>query len=712
MVSVPTLITALGSWTIIPIALVKLKHAGISIKNLLIICTDNLQMQASREKVIACTKELFPDLVIEFFIVSGVADFLCDDDVLRCRSVIFSALAKVALNKENYVCIAGGRKSMSSDLQFAASFFGARRVFHLLEPEGLSGGKSHFVEVEKNLVELKFEEFQLLTMDFRLIDMPPFPRSTGYEIRAQEFQDMASGIFSPECGTSLLLNVALWPFQDTMRNLLDRAIRTLEDTASLMMNFHSASPPPWNSLYLLSPTLFRKLENTAVGESSRRELEPLLNKLPKAELHCHIGGILDIDAQMRVGLELWSDSSSEEKNAATDWVAANAAFLFTPEFTERWQSPSKFPSLSAIIRSSGEIRPLVCAALLVGNSRENLIELLWPKNLERRGVAQRYGFSCYEEPGELSGSALLKDRRSLRSYAREIVAFARHNGLRILELRCSPAKYVGRGKFGFREQLEFVSMLKSDLDVALRELEHAAFKTRIGIILICDRRSPSDFAATIDTLLRIHSQPELDYLRPFVIGVDVAGDENAAMDSFAIAEALSRIREKSLHTTIHAGETAQGGAVWSAIHMFSADRVGHALTLLEDPANGENLVRKLKERRIALELCPTSNIEVVGYGPHRAEENFKEYPLLSYMEKNLKVTLCTDNPGISRTSPANEFFVASSLLRRPLTLLECLRIIKNSFSASFLPTDELSGIMREVDQRIFNTLSSELNELV
>jgi adenosine deaminase len=712
MAAVPTLIAALGSWTIIPIALLKLRSKGISIQRLVVVCTDNVRTPESRENIFTFVERVFPEILMDFVVVSDVEDLHRDVDVLQSRSAIFAAAAKVAMDGENHYCIAGGRKSMSSDLQLAASFFGAKSVFHLLEHQNNDKIPSFALEIEKKLISMDIQVVDDPSRNFHMVEMPPFASSTGYEIRCLEFDEIAKSIYRSSCATSLSKNSTCWMSNAAMQNVLDLAIRTLEDISSLMMNFHSLSSPPWNSLYLLSPNHFRKLDKIPVNESTRAMVEPILMKIPKAELHCHIGGMLDVDAQMRVGSVFWSRLTTFEQEKALDWIKCNAGFLFDEAFSNRWLGDCSTPTLSSVLRAAGEIRPSVCAAILATSSRESITRLLWPLSVERVGVSMRYGFRCYEEPGELSGSAILRDRRCVDAYAREIVFFAKNNGIRILEIRCSPAKYAGNGEFGFGSQLDFILQLKSALDDASADLSENAFRARIAVILVCDRRNPADFSETIDTLAEIQDSPNLGHLRGFVVGVDVAGDENAAMDVHSISDALSGVREHSLHTTIHAGETAKGGAVWSAIHMFSADRVGHALTLLEDPANGENLVRKLKERRIVLELCPTSNREVVGYPHADGDGGNATYPLLAYLEKNLCVAICTDNPGISRTTPANEFFVASALSRRSLTLLECLRTIRNSFSGSFLPADELEAIIREVDQQILLLLSVELNSFI
>ena len=100
---------------------------------------------------------------------------------------------------------------------------------------------------------------------------------------------------------------------------------------------------------------------------------------------------------------------------------------------------------------------------------------------------------------------------------------------------------------------------------------------------------------------------------------------------------LWRVREAGLRVTIHAGEAAGPESVWEAIRLLGAERIGHGVRSIEDPA----LLDFLLERRIGLECCLTSNIQtstVRGYASH---------PLRRFLELGLAATINTDDPGIS-----------------------------------------------------------------
>lgn len=70
------------------------------------------------------------------------------------------------------------------------------------------------------------------------------------------------------------------------------------------------------------------------------------------------------------------------------------------------------------------------------------------------------------------------------------------------------------------------------------------------------------------------------------------------------AAAFDRARAAGLASVPHAGETVGPASIWGALQTLSADRIGHGVRCLEDPA----LVDELRARQIPLEVCPTSNV--------------------------------------------------------------------------------------------------------
>ena len=131
--------------------------------------------------------------------------------------------------------------------------------------------------------------------------------------------------------------------------------------------------------------------------------------------------------------------------------------------------------------------------------------------------------------------------------------------------------------------------------------------------------------------------------------------------------------QAGLRLTNHAGETTGPEAIREALSIGS-ERIGHAVSAIRD----STLLQELKERGIALELNPTSNVRT-GVCP-----SFAEHPLRRYFDAGLLVTLNSDDPAFFGSDLANEYLLAHT--EQGFTREELRQLAANSISASFLPT--------------------------
>ena len=119
-----------------------------------------------------------------------------------------------------------------------------------------------------------------------------------------------------------------------------------------------------------------------------------------------------------------------------------------------------------------------------------------------------------------------------------------------------------------------------------------------------------------------------------VVGFGVGGDELSA-PAQELEEAFRLAESSGLRKFVHAGEVGDAGPVWEAVEILGADRIGHGIAAVKD----EKLMRLLAERRIALDICLTSNV-LTG-----AVASFEEHPWLELMNAGVPVTLGSDDPG-------------------------------------------------------------------
>jgi adenosine deaminase len=126
---------------------------------------------------------------------------------------------------------------------------------------------------------------------------------------------------------------------------------------------------------------------------------------------------------------------------------------------------------------------------------------------------------------------------------------------------------------------------------------------------------------------------------------------------------------------------------------LSADRIGHGLKLLDK----QELLKRFIDKNIGVEMCPSSNHQIVGYRD-------KEYPLKEYLKRGLKVSVNTDNCGISRTTLSNEFMTAAELCGS-LSQWDCLVLIRNSLSMMFADHETKQSLLRSFEDEIYKLLT-------
>ncbi len=144
-------------------------------------------------------------------------------------------------------------------------------------------------------------------------------------------------------------------------------------------------------------------------------------------------------------------------------------------------------------------------------------------------------------------------------------------------------------------------------------------------------------------------------------------------------------RAAGLRSVPHAGETTGPQTVWDAINDLGAERIGHGTSSVQDPA----LLAHLAEHRIALEVCPTSNIAT------RAVATLDEHPIRRMVEAGVLVTVNSDDPPMFGTDLNNEYAVAARLLG--LDERGVAALAKNAVEASFLDAAGKSRIAAEID---------------
>jgi adenosine deaminase len=179
-----------------------------------------------------------------------------------------------------------------------------------------------------------------------------------------------------------------------------------------------------------------------------------------------------------------------------------------------------------------------------------------------------------------------------------------------------------------------------------------------------------------------------------VCGFDIAGAE-AGYPPTRHLDAFEHVKREAFHLTIHAGEAFGLPSIWEALQLCGAERLGHGVRITDDisiaPDGGPRLGRLaslVRDRRVPLELCPTSNVH------SGAVSSIEEHPIGLLADLHFRVTVNTDNRLMSATSMSKEMAQLVDTFGFDLDRLEWLTV--NAMKSAFLPFDERLALIDEV----------------
>jgi aminodeoxyfutalosine deaminase len=165
-----------------------------------------------------------------------------------------------------------------------------------------------------------------------------------------------------------------------------------------------------------------------------------------------------------------------------------------------------------------------------------------------------------------------------------------------------------------------------------------------------------------------------------VIGFGMGGDE-LMFDYGGFRAAFELAAEHGLRRTAHAGEVGPPGKIRDAVELLGAERIGHGLAAIHDPAVADLLT----ERGIPLEVCPTSNVCTGALARQLGKEDaaLADHPLPRLLAAGIPVTLSTDDPAMFHTDLLSEYASCATPLGLPPAAI--LRLLEASFEHAFLP---------------------------
>jgi adenosine deaminase len=286
--------------------------------------------------------------------------------------------------------------------------------------------------------------------------------------------------------------------------------------------------------------------------------------------------------------------------------------------------------------------------------------------------------------------AVMQTEEGLHRVAKECALDLAADGVVYAEVRYAPEQHLDRGL-----SLDAVveAVLAGFRDGAA-EAAAAGRTIRIGTLVTAMRHAAR--SQEIAELAVRHRDAG-------VFGFDIAGAE-AGFPPTRHLDAFEYLQRENFHFTIHAGEAFGLPSIWQAIQWCGADRLGHGVRIVDDitgetdPVLGR-LSAYVRDKRIPLELCPSSNVQT------GAAASIAEHPIGLLKDLRFRITVNTDNRLMSGTSMSREMALLSEAFGYGWSDMQWFTI--NAMKSAFVPFDERLSIINEVIKPAYSKLITE-----
>lgn len=216
-----------------------------------------------------------------------------------------------------------------------------------------------------------------------------------------------------------------------------------------------------------------------------------------------------------------------------------------------------------------------------------------------------------------------------------------------------------------------------------RAIHKAKIELGISVYLILSFLRHLSEQSAIDTL--IEAKPYYSMIT--AVGLDSAEWGNPPSKFLQV---FAQAKELGFKLVAHAGEEGPSQYVWEAIDLLKVDRIDHGVRCVEDAS----LVAYLKHKQLPLTVCPLSNLKLC------VVNTLHDHNIIELLEEGLLVTVNSDDPSYFGGYLNDNFFAIAENLA--LTEQALVKLIHNSFEASFLPKTQKQHWLKKVNQIIQN----------
>ncbi|MFF4403984.1 adenosine deaminase [Streptomyces sp. NPDC001262] len=288
--------------------------------------------------------------------------------------------------------------------------------------------------------------------------------------------------------------------------------------------------------------------------------------------------------------------------------------------------------------------------------------------------------------------AVMQTRDALVRVAAECAEDLAADGVVYAEVRYAPEQHLEAGL----TLEEVVEAVNEGFREGERRAKANGHRIRVGALLTAMRH-----AARALEIAELANR----YRDSGVVGFDIAGAE-AGFPPTRHLDAFEYLKRENNHFTIHAGEAFGLPSIWQALQWCGADRLGHGVRIIDDIEIAEDGSAKLgrlasyvRDKRIPLEMCPTSNLQTA------AATSYEEHPIGLLRKLHFRLTVNTDNRLMSGTSMSREFEHLVKAFAYSLDDMQWFTV--NAMKSAFIPFDERLAMINDVIKPGYAELKAE-----
>jgi len=322
----------------------------------------------------------------------------------------------------------------------------------------------------------------------------------------------------------------------------------------------------------------------------------------------------------------------------------------------------KMPKAELHIHIEGSLEPELIFAL----AKRNKIHLNY-ESVE--ALRSAYAFADLQSFLDIyyAGASVLRQEQDFFDMTWAYLLHAQADNVRHTEIFFDPQTHTARG-------VDFAAVI-GGIDRALQQ-----GRTELGIssgLILCFLRHLSEEEA-FATLIQA-----LPYRDKFIgVGLD-SSERGNPPEKFA--RIFARCRDLGLHLVAHAGEEGPSAYIRTALDLLQVERIDHGVRCLEDT----ELTQRLAQERIALTVCPLSNVKL------RVFDQMRDHNLTDLLDAGVAAMINSDDPAYFGGYMNDNFRACFTAL--PLERRHAYQLARNSFTAAFLDLPQKEKYLDEVE---------------